>query len=438
MKLSFVLPLLLIGAAMAQQPGPAPVSDHELIQQLLRRVNELEAEVHRLKQPAAVETGAVRQPEMARAVLPGSAAAAVQTSKPEESAPPQAAQPEPPRKSALVPVEESGMNEMQLPGGLPGIKFQGFSDIQYRATDQKLDHDTFLLGQFNLFMTSRLSDKFNVLAEMVVEANQSNEMGIDLERLLFQYSANDFFHLALGRYHTALGYYNTAYHHSTWLQTTVDRPFLFAFEDQGGILPIHNVGLSASGRIPSGRLGLHYVAEIGNGRAWDSSTAEPVQNVHEEKNRKAFNFALFARPGERGLQTGFSFYHDKAYPIAGPAVSETIYSVHAIYQPSGFEFMNEAMLLRHNVQGVGLMQIPAFYSQISKRFGKVRPYFRYEYMNVPSQDPLVGGVGLRHGPLGGIRYDFTDFAAMKLEYDRIMRHSLPSVDALRTQVTFTF
>src|SRR5207247_10157642 len=49
-------------------------------------------------------------------------------------------------------------------------------------------------------------------------------------------------------------------------QTTIDRPFIFAFEDEGGILPVHNVGLSASGQIPSGRLGLRYIAEIGNGR----------------------------------------------------------------------------------------------------------------------------------------------------------------------------
>src|ERR1700693_1282608 len=34
-----------------------------------------------------------------------------------------------------------------------------------------------------------------------------------------------------------------------------------------GILPIHNVGVEAFGRIPSGRWGLHYVAEVGNGRA---------------------------------------------------------------------------------------------------------------------------------------------------------------------------
>ena len=111
-----------------------------------------------------------------------------------------------------------------------------------------------------------------------------------------------------GRYHTAIGYYNTAYHHSTWLQTATGRPFLFKFEDDSGILPIHNVGVSVTGIIPSGRLGLHYIAEVGNGRASSSPNAEPVQNTVDENNGKSFNLRILFRPtGVRGLQAGFPF-----------------------------------------------------------------------------------------------------------------------------------
>ncbi len=155
------------------------------------------------------------------------------------------------------------------------MQFHGFSDVDYRADSPKGDTNTFFLGQFNLFITSKLSDHINFLAETVVEADSQNNMGIDLERLLLIYSASDYFTLSAGRSHTAIGWYNTAYHHSTWMQTAVGRPFLFEFEDNGGILPIHNVGLSAIGRIPSGSLGLHYVAEIGNGHASRTPLAEP-------------------------------------------------------------------------------------------------------------------------------------------------------------------
>lgn len=119
--------------------------------------------------------------------------------------------------------------------------------------------------------------------------------------------------VGVSRFHSAIGHYNTAYHHGTWLQTTNDCPFLFQSEDEGGILPIHNVGLTASGRIPSGALGLQYVAEVGNGRTWCSPLNEPVQNVLDENNRKAVNFAFFARPDAfRGLQAVSSTYRDLA------------------------------------------------------------------------------------------------------------------------------
>ena len=95
------------------------------------------------------------------------------------------------------------------------------------------------------------------------------------------------------------------------------------------------------------------------------------------------------------------------------------------------------VVLRHNVDDGHLFYIPAFYSQLSKRFGKVRPYFRYEYMNVPRGEPLLGDVGLQHGPIGGIRYDFSDFAAYKVEYFRDFTRS-GNWNALRTQVSFNF
>jgi hypothetical protein len=404
--------------AFGQSGGSA--SDHELIQQLLTRVSELEAEIQRLK------TGAGSASAPAASAAPAVAGTAA-------SAPAQSAAPPP-------AMQQPGMVDMQ-PSGLPGMKLQGFSDIQYRATDLKGDHNTFLLGQFDLFITSRISDKFNVLSEVVVEADPNNAMGIDLERLLFQYSASDYFNLSAGRFHSAIGFYNTAYHHSTWLQTTVDRPFLFAFEDEGGILPIHNVGLTASGRVPSGKLGLHYVAELGNGRASRSPLDEAVQNVQDENNRKSFNLALFARPDAvRGLQAGFSVYHDRLTPGGLPAIGQTILAGHAVYQPGRFELLNEVVVLRHSVEGIGgrLYNIPAFYSQLSRDFGKVRPYFRYEYINVPRNEPLFQDVGLRHGPTAGLRFNFSEFAAFKLEYNRIVRRQLPEINGLRTQVAFTF
>lgn len=415
-RLLMTLPLVL-APALPAQTASAP-SDHELIQQLLRQVGELQAEVQRLKEAA---TG-VPAPAPSRPAQE----AATGVPAPAPSTPAQAA------------VSPAAAAEMET-SGLPGMHFQGFSDIQFHTSDLPGSHSTFLLGQFNLFITSKISNQFSMLSEIVAEADTDNKMGIDLERLLFQYKPNDYFNLSVGRYHTAIGFYNTAYHHATWLQTSVDRPFLFAFEDGGGILPIHNVGLSATGRIPSGKLGLHYTAEMGNGRTSRSPLDEPVQNVQDENNGKAVNFAVYARPDwVRGFQAGFSIYRDRLYPEGLPAVGQTIMAAHAIYQPPRFEFLNEMVVLRHALPSGNVYHIPAFYSQLSVLFGKVRPYVRYEYMNVPQNDPMFSDVGLRHGPTAGLRFNFNEFAAFKLEYNRLQQRQLPEINGLRSQVTFAF
>jgi hypothetical protein len=258
--------------------------------------------------------------------------------------------------------------------------------------------------------------------------------------LLLQYSPNDLFKLSAGRYHTAIGYYNTAYHHSTWLQTATGRPFLFQFEDGGGILPIHNVGVSATGLIPSGRLQLHYVAEIGNGRASRSPLDEPVQNVVDENNGKAVNFALFATPeAVRGLQFGFSTYHDHLTPANAPRIGELIFAAHAVMVRPNFEWLNEALLIRHALDGSSrVFNTPGFYSQISKRFGSYRPYFRYQYVNGSNSEPVFPDVGRRQGPSVGLRFDASESVALKLQYDRTDLRHQPAFNDLTLQLAFTF
>jgi len=100
-------------------------------------------------------------------------------------------------------------------------------------------------------MSSDLSNSVSFLSEVVVGADAANSWGIDIERAQITYRASDFFHLSGGRMHTAIGYYNTAYHHGTWFQTATGRPYMYFFEDSGGILPVHIVECGAALRRES-------------------------------------------------------------------------------------------------------------------------------------------------------------------------------------------
>jgi hypothetical protein len=360
----------------------------------------------------------------------------------EKPNPSEAASASPAPDTVSEPAAELGMS---MPGHVgetenaPRLLLRGYGDIDWIASDLRRSKNSFALGQFTLFINSRLSDKASVLAETVIEADSiTNEFSTDLERLELIYAVNDHLNLQFGRFHTALGYYNTAYHHSAFMQTALERPFLFAFEDTGGILPVHSVGISAIGAISS-RHGLHYIAEIGNGRTSRAGVSQ-VQNVIDDNNGKAFNLGFFMRPDRlRGMQFGLSNYHDHVTPAGKANVTENILAAHVIYQSSRFEFLNEAALVRHTTaDNVVTANTAGFYSQISRRFGNYRPYFRYEYVNVPVKDPLYSDVGLLHGPRAGLRYELNEFAAFKVEYGREMRRGLGPVNSLGTQLAFDF
>jgi len=430
---------------LAQQATDTQVVDKPTLQLLLSRIDQLETRVKQLeaeRQPApdAAESAqrhaeSLTKAEAAMAPPPPTAATTAMTPKPQE--------PETPELDSVM------ADRMDVSKTL--LRIRGFGDISLHGDTQPGDKTSFSLGQLDLFVTSDVSDKFKFLSEIVFEAGaddiygvvggQANTFGVDIERYLLQYSFNDYLNISAGRGHTAIGYYNTAYHHSSWLQTTTDRPLLFAFEDQGGILPIHMIGVSTTGSVPSGRLGLHYVAEIGNGRSSAGSLLDqPVQNEVDDANRKAFNLELFARPDVvPGLQTGFSVYHDVLSPANAPRVDETIYAAHAILIRPKYEWLNEVVLDRHTLLGSSKsFNTPAFYTLTSRQLGMYRPYFRYQYINGANTEPIFPNIALRHGPSAGLRFDASESVALKFQYDYTFLRNKPGYHGLNLQLGFTF
>jgi len=371
---------------------------------------------------------------------------------------------------------------------IPQLKIRGFGDVRALAANQNLamldntpgaptpttqgGENTFALGLMDLFVTSQITAKFSYLAEVGFEADTStNGVGVDLERAQLTYMPSDKFSLSVGRTHAMLGYYNAAFHHGTWFQTTIDRPRIFEFEDSGGPLPIHNVGISAMGKVPSGKLGLHWFAEVGNGKQTYSlpATITPA-NVLADHTGKSTNVGVYITPEWlKGLRTGFDWYQASLVPVVSllpsygtpvfpfpNAVSyyhQNIYVAHAIYITPTFEFMAEDVEMRDMPRGSSRpMYTSGGYAQLSKVFGDFRPYVRYQWLNPNFNDPNNAWVGRWVGPSAGVRWDINTFVALKLEYsefdwknfsaDSSGNQMLPilhkTVEQLGTQVTYTF
>jgi hypothetical protein len=312
LRLSQVLALCTTFAlsAQAQQASTAAAVPNDATQQLLQRVNELEAKVKQLEANQAA--------------------------------------PAPPPPPAPAPTPEAVFEMPTVHEVAPRLQLTVFGDLGYQYTEHV--PNTFDFGSLDLFMRSRLSDNISSLGEVLFIAQSDNSVGLDVERLLLQYRQSDYFTASVGRYHTWVGYYNTAFNKGEFLETTTDRPFMYAFDDQGGVLPMQEVGLTVTGKIPSGKMGLNYVAELGNGRAWGLN-AEPVQNYQDQNNSKSINGGLFIRPEAiSGLQAGFSLRHDNL-TIPGPAIGETIATVHIVYINSSYELLNEGAFVRHDESG---------------------------------------------------------------------------------------
>jgi len=399
------------------------------------------------------------EPAPASAAQNAPAAPAPMADMPSQSAPagapnpaPTTQQPEPIPAEPPPAEEESHEHMMEIPHG-PVLKFRGFFDIDFDdgPVAQSLNFPlgvpaktSFRAGEFDLFITSQLAEKLSFLTELVFSTGPNNVFGTDLERFQLTYRHNRNFEISAGRFHTSIGYYNTAFHHGTWFSTATGRPFMFFFEDSGGPLPVHELGVTATGGVPhTGKFNLHWIAEVGNGSSEINNPlyGDGVENFASDRNHKDVNVAFYVRPEWlEGLQIGASFLTGDLVTSPGLVkVNQTVTSAYAVLIDSKWEFMNEFVLLHHQVTAGGqTYNSPMGYTQLGYRIWKTRPYFRWQEVNIPTQDPVVAFTGRYEGPSGGIRYDVFTYAALKFQYNRVYFRNATVENGVELQLAFTF
>jgi hypothetical protein len=330
----------------------------------------------------------------------------------------------------------------------PSLHLSGFADIDFSAQDRSEGPRGFSEGQFTLHLASALSPRVAFFGELTftprADAGTGNPpapgFNAEVERAIIRFDQSDLLKVSFGRYHTPINWWNTAFHHGQWLQTTISRPEMVQFG--GKFIPVHFVGALAEGVLPSGGWNLNYQAGIGNGRG---SVISRAGDAGDNNNRPAWLLNVFAKPDRAfGLQVGGSVYIDRVTVAGRPEFDERITSAHAAWQREDPEIIAEIADVHHEQIGGSLSTSNlAYYVQGAYRLPSSarlwKPYYRFEHIDIDSNDVVFAGVPNLDGSTIGVRYDISTYAAIKSEI-RVRRRvaDQPRTNGWFLQIAFTF
>jgi hypothetical protein len=339
--------------------------------------------------------------------------------------------------------------DMRPPEEVGVIAFNLYGDVRFGGSTGP-DQVGFALGQLDFFVQGALAKHLSFLAETVAEVNETNEWKVEVERYQINYNVNDHLELRLGRVHALYGYYNAAYHHGEWMATQILRPRVVAFEDDGGLLPVHLVGLEAAGRFALRKVTLGYGVDVANGRG---PLADEVSSFGDSNLFKAVNLLAYAAFPSVGLRFGGNFSFDRAppvtaaeegmlYPLRNQSIDERIFGAHLVWERDPYQLLAEYYQIRHTPTDMPTATNHGYFVIASYGIGELRPYV--EWSGVRFDKSVVDlyysptGVPLDNVDLvaGGLKYWLGDMLAIKLEYAHEWRSILPDRHIGAMQVAF--
>jgi hypothetical protein len=323
-----------------------------------------------------------------------------------------------------------------------------YGDVDYVVEHRADTTNSFMTPRLEVFYTAS-QDRLSFLAEPMMEVGEDNEFAIDVERVEVAYIFADWFRLHFGRFHTALGYYNDAYHHGRYFQMTVDRPEIVRFEDEGGLIAAHSVGLHADGRVSLGRVGaIRYDIDLANGRG---RTPAEVTNLFDPNKAKAINLRLRFEPAFlEGLILGGNIYLDRISSLVDPAmptmfvtIDERMLGAHVAYLEHNIHVIAEYLNIVHTTMGTSGMTHAGF-GEVGYEIRHVTPYFRYERVAFPEiVDPFfrqntLAERGSFYSLIAGVGYTLSDYLVLKVEIGQTNPSVGARIQMLGVQCAFAF
>jgi len=339
------------------------------------------------------------------------------------------------------------------------LKVGAFGDASYGGSKPGKSQpwtNRFALGEPSFFLTGRFGPRLSFVDENLIEFN-GTQVGFGLDRVLVSFAFDRRLRLFAGRDHAATGFWNRTFGYAAIQQTTIKRPFFLGFEDEGGVLPVHLVGLGADGAFTLGRSQLSYELNAGNAPSLDL-TGDGSGNVTaveldghltgDGSDRKALAARLSFKPWvDKGLSLGTATYLGRVDALAAtrdlagsPALFRDLgqwaLEGEAVWRDEKLELMGECYLFNDQVQGAatqGAKGNRAFYAQAGVHLTEHwMPYLRAEYLRAQAGDPYFALLGPPRKSiyLAGVRVDLVPrISAVKFEGRVIQAAASRSMEA---------
>jgi len=426
-------------AQRIQQLEARLAASQQTIDKLSARVTELERAL--VRQPAA-PLPAASAPAVAPAVKPAEpvvAAAAPAASAPTDQEP------------AIPAPDTSGHPTSEGYAGRDpeaGLPLHGFADVgaAWSTSEDPLRLRGFHAGSLDIYLTPQLGDRVKALFELVLENLPDGEHEFEAERLQLGYIANDSLTLWMGRFHNPIGLWNTLYHHGAYLQTSIARPRFIDFEDKGGIIPTHTVGVWGTGRVATDAGRLNYDLYVGNGPTIRDRSLD-VNLSNDDTANKSVGFNVGLVPG--GSLTGWTFgVHGMGSDVQARSSTGTLLSTTRVrlggayfeYERDPWNVLGEYYYQRDRDEASSMTTSNnLWFVQASRSFGAFVPYLRYERAALDTADlyfrSLLYGRPYQRAVFG-LRYEVNPRSALKAEWAETREYSILQIDETGAVVPF--
>lgn len=274
----------------------------------------------------------------------------------------------------------------------------------------------------NVFYSYK-KDNFLAVIEYFLN-NHENEF----ERLTIGAQINNETLVWFGRFHTPLGIWNTTYHHGVYLQTSIKRPSIVEYEDDGGILPLHTTGflINLDKVTDSGQ----YVLDLALGSSPSFETGEMVpmdifspggERYHENA---MIRFSYIPSPENSTMLALFAGHtRMEADAVNANEITQTQAGLSVIYQiaqvmlTSSIFYIDNELLLPSSITNAN--SLTSYYLQTEFDLeNDMLLYARFENTNKDNSDPYLALFPhfVHKTSLAGLRYDFLPQHAVTLEF----------------------